>query len=87
VNKGRLMKRNQGLRSQPSDPIGEIDQRTEGIAGKQVAWEIIPQGGPAIQTMVSPRGYVSTSRELWGKKWVNPNRPCVALQIERHVVM
>jgi hypothetical protein len=87
VNRGRPMKRKQGLRSQPSDPIGERDQWTTGIVGNQVAWEIIPQGGPAIQTMVSPRGYVSASGELWGEKWVTPNRRCVPPQIERHAVM
>jgi hypothetical protein len=58
------MKRKQGLRSQSLDPIGERDQRTRGIARNQVAQEIISKGGPAIQTTVSPRGYVSTSREL-----------------------
>jgi hypothetical protein len=40
------------------------DRRPGGIAETQVAWELIPQGGPAIQTMVSPRGYVSASEEL-----------------------
>jgi hypothetical protein len=32
-----------------------------GIAGTQVARELILQGGPAIQTTVSPSGYVSAS--------------------------
>jgi hypothetical protein len=64
VNMGLLMKRKQGLRSPPSDPIGERDQWTRGIAGNQVAWEIIPQGGPAIQATVSPRGYVSALGEF-----------------------
>jgi hypothetical protein len=44
-----------------SDPMGERDQQIEGIAGNQVARDIISQGGPTIQTIVSPRGYVSTS--------------------------
>jgi hypothetical protein len=55
--------------------------------GNQVAREIISQGGPAIQTTVSPRGYVSTSGELRGEKWVTPNRRCVPPQFERHAVM
>jgi hypothetical protein len=55
--------------------------------GNQVAWEIISQGGPAIQTTVSPRGYVSASGELWGEKRVTPHHQCVPLQIERHAVM
>jgi hypothetical protein len=83
VNRGRPMKRKQGLRSPPSDPIGERDQGTTNIAGNQVAWEIIPQGGPAIQTSVSPRGYVSTSGGLRGEKRVTPNHQCVPPQIER----
>jgi hypothetical protein len=74
VKKGRPMKRKQGLRSPPSDPIRERDQRTIDIAGNQVTREIIPQGGPTIQTTVSPSGYVSVSRELRGKKRVTPNR-------------
>jgi hypothetical protein len=84
---GHMMKRKQGLRSQPSDPIGERDQWTRGITGNQVAREIISQGGPSIQTMVSPRGYMSTSGELRSEKRVTPNRRCVPPQIERHVVM
>jgi hypothetical protein len=73
VNRGCLMKRKQGLRSPPSDPIGERDQQTTAIAGNQVAWDIIPQGGPIIQTTVSPRGYVLALGELRGEKWVTPN--------------
>jgi hypothetical protein len=60
VNRGHPVKRKQGLRSQPLDPIGERDQQTRGIVGNQVAREIIPPGDPAIQTTVSSRGYVST---------------------------
>jgi hypothetical protein len=59
VNRGRSMKRKKGLRSQPLDPIRERDQHTTDIAGNQVAWEIIPQGGPTIHTTVSPRVDVS----------------------------
>jgi hypothetical protein len=40
------------------------DQWLEGISGTQVAQKLILQGGPAIQTMVSLRGYVSVSEEL-----------------------
>jgi hypothetical protein len=87
VNKGRPMKIKQGLRSQPSDPIGKRYQWTIGIAGNQVAREIISQDGPAIQTTVSPRGYMSSSRELRGEKRATPNHRCMPLQIERHAVM
>jgi hypothetical protein len=61
---GCPMKRNKGLSSPPLDPIGERDQRTTDITGNQVAWEIIPQGAPTIQTLVSYRGYVLASGEL-----------------------
>ena len=87
VNKGHLIKRKQGIRSQPSDPIGKWYQQTKGIAGNQFSCETISQGRPTIQTMVSPRGYISTSGELWGEKRVTPNHLCVPPQIERHTVM
>jgi hypothetical protein len=61
------MKRKQGLRSPLSDPIGERDQWTAGIVGNQFAREIIPQGGPTIQTTISPRGMcqqISNSGEI-----------------------
>jgi hypothetical protein len=64
-----------------SNPIGERDQRPTGIAGNRVAWEIISQGGPAIQTTFLPRDYVSASGELWGKKRVTPNCRCMPPQI------
>jgi hypothetical protein len=41
MNRVCPMKRKKGFRSQPSDPMGEGDQRVEGIVGNQVAWEII----------------------------------------------
>jgi hypothetical protein len=59
------------------------DQWPEGIAGTQVAQKLIIQGGPAIQTMVSPRGYVSASEELWDERWVTPNHHCMPLQLEK----
>jgi hypothetical protein len=77
VNRGHPMKSKQALRSQPSDPMGEGDQWTRGIVGNQVAWKIISQGSPTIQTMVSPRGYMLASGELRGEKRVNPNNRCV----------
>jgi hypothetical protein len=51
------------------------DQRPEGIAGTQVAWKIIIQGGPAIQTVVSLKGYVSVLGELWDERRVTPKPP------------
>jgi hypothetical protein len=39
----------------------ERDQQPEGIAGNQVARELIPQGVPTIQTTVSMRGYMLAS--------------------------
>jgi hypothetical protein len=51
------------------------DQWPGDIAGTQVAWKIIIQGGPAIQTVVSLRGYVSASGELWNEGWVTPKPP------------
>jgi hypothetical protein len=75
------MKSKKGLRSPPSDPIGDIDQWKTGIAGNQVAREIIPQGDPTIQTTVSPRGYMSSLGELWGEKRVTPNHRCMPPQI------
>ena len=58
------------------------DQRPGGIAGTQVARELILQGGPAIQTTVSPRGYVSTSEELLDERQVTPNHHCMSPQLE-----
>jgi hypothetical protein len=75
------MKINQGIRSRPSDPIGERDQWPTGIVGNRVAREIISQGNPAIQTTVSPRDYVSASGELQGEKKVTPNLRCMPPQI------
>jgi hypothetical protein len=75
------------LRSAPLDPMGERDQHTGGIAGNQVAWELIPQGSPAIQTTFSPRSYMSALGELRGEKWVTPNNRFVPPQFERHAVM
>jgi hypothetical protein len=72
------------VKSTPSDPIGERDQRPGGIVGNQVARDLISQGGPAIQTTVSPRGYMSASEELWGERRVTPNHRCAPPQIERH---
>jgi hypothetical protein len=56
------------------------DQWPGDIAGTQVAWKIIIQGGPTIQTAVSPRGYVSTSDELRDERRVTPNHRCMPLQ-------
>jgi hypothetical protein len=81
------MKREQGISSQPSDPMGEGDQWIGSIVKNRVAWEIISQGGTTIQTTVSPRGYVSASRDLWGEKRVTPNCRYMPRQIERHEVM
>jgi hypothetical protein len=36
--------------------------------GNQVAWELIPQGGPAIQTTVSLRGLRVSVRRIVGRK-------------------
>jgi hypothetical protein len=58
------------------------DQRPEGIAGTQVARKLIIQGGPAIQTTVSPRGYVSASEELRDERRVTPNHHCMPPQLE-----
>ena len=58
------------------------DQRPGDIAGTQVAWEIILQGGPAIQTMVSLRGYVSALEELRDERKVAPNHRCMPPQLE-----
>jgi hypothetical protein len=43
-------------------------QRPRDIAGTQVARKMIIQGGPAIQTVVSLRGYVSALEELWDER-------------------
>jgi hypothetical protein len=75
------------LRSQPSDPIRERDQRSESIAGNRVAWELISQGIPTIQTTVSLKGQVLASGELRGEKRVIPNHRCVPPQFENHAVM
>jgi hypothetical protein len=66
VNRGHPMKMKKGLRSQLSDPIREGDQRPTGIARNQVAWDLIPQGGPAIQTMVSLSGLHVSVRRIAG---------------------
>jgi hypothetical protein len=58
------------------------DQWPGGIAGIQVAWELILQGGPAIQTQVSPRGYMSASEELWDERRVTPNLYRMPPQLE-----
>jgi hypothetical protein len=58
------------------------DRRPGGIAGIQVAQELILQGGPTIQTPVSPRGYVSASEELRDERWVAPNHHCMPPQLE-----
>jgi hypothetical protein len=63
------------------------DRQPEGIVGTQVARNLIIQGGLAIQTMVSPRGYVLTSEELWDERWVTPNRCWVPSQLEECSVM
>jgi hypothetical protein len=58
------------------------DQWPGGIAGTQVARELILQGSPAIQTMVSPRGYISVSEKLRDESWVTPNHHCMPPQLE-----
>jgi hypothetical protein len=83
VNKGHPMKVKKRLSHNHQISL-ERDRRPGGIAGNQVAWELIPQGGPTIQTTVSPRGYMSASEELWGERRVTPNRRCMPPQIERH---
>jgi hypothetical protein len=60
------------------------DRRPGGIARTQVARELIPQGSPAIQTMVSLKGYISTSEELLRERRATPNCQCVPPQFERH---
>jgi hypothetical protein len=57
------------------------DRRPGGIAETQVAREIILQGGPTIQTMVSWRGYVSASGELRDERRVTPNHHCMPPQL------
>jgi len=52
---GSSYKKEARLRSWPLDPIGERDQRPTGNVGNRVAWELISQGDPTIQTIVSPR--------------------------------
>jgi hypothetical protein len=51
------------------------DQWPGDIARTQVARNLIIQGGPAIQTVVSLRGYMSSSRELWNEGRVTPKPP------------
>jgi hypothetical protein len=58
------------------------DRWLEGILGTQFARKLIIQGGHAIQTMVSPRGYVSMSEELWDERRVTPKHRCMPLQSE-----
>jgi hypothetical protein len=74
VNRGRLMKRKQGLRSQPSDPMGERYQQKEGIAGNQVAWEIFSQRGAAIQTMILTEWFCVIVGRIVGRK-VGSSKP------------
>jgi hypothetical protein len=81
---GSFDEREVKVKSQPLDPIGERDRQLGGITGAQVAWELIPQGGLAIQTIVPLRGYVSALEELRGERWVTPNRRYTLPQIERH---
>jgi hypothetical protein len=57
------------------------DQWPGDIAGTQVAWKLILQGGPAIQTVVSLRGYVSALEELRDERWVTPNHRCMPPQL------
>jgi hypothetical protein len=57
------------------------DQWPGDIAGTQVARKLILQGGPAIQTMVSLRGYVSASEELRDERRVTPNHHCMPPQL------
>jgi hypothetical protein len=59
------------------------DRRLGGIAETQVARELIPQGGPAIQTTVLPWGYVLALEELRDQRRVTPNRRCMPPQFER----
>jgi hypothetical protein len=58
------------------------DRRPGGIAGTQVARELILQGGPAIQNVISPRGYVSASEELRDERRVSLNHRCMPPQLE-----
>jgi hypothetical protein len=50
--------------------------------GTQVAWELILQGGPTIQTTVSMRGYMSMSEDLRDEMRVTPYHHCIPLQME-----
>jgi hypothetical protein len=83
VKKGRLMKVKKRLSHNRQISL-KRDRWPGGISRTQVAHELIPQGGPAIQATISPSGYVSVSEELWGKRRVTPSLLCVPLQIERH---
>jgi hypothetical protein len=58
------------------------DQRPGDIAGTQVAQKLILQGGPAIQTVVSLRGYMSALEELQNERRVSPNHHCMPSQLE-----
>jgi hypothetical protein len=68
VNSGRPMKRKNGLRSPPSNPIGVRDQWTTEITGNQVSQEIISQGGPTIQTHGFTEGLRFIIRRIMGRK-------------------
>jgi hypothetical protein len=75
VNKGYLMKMEAKVKvKNVRSHWRERDQFPAGIVENQVAWELISQGIPTIQTTISLRGYVSSSRELWGEKQVTRNR-------------
>jgi hypothetical protein len=50
--------------------------------GTQATQELILHGSPAIQTLVSLRGYVSVSKELQDEGWVAPNHHCMPPQLE-----
>jgi hypothetical protein len=58
------------------------DQQPKGIAGTQVARKLIIQGGLAIETAVSLRGYMSASKELWDERQVTPNHHSMPPQME-----
>ena len=58
------------------------DQHPGGIARTQVAQELILQGSPTIQTMVSLRSYMSASEELQDEMWVTPNHHSMPPQLE-----
>jgi hypothetical protein len=59
------------------------DQWPGGIAGTQVAWNLIIQGRPTIKTMVSPRGYILVSEELRDERRVAPNHHYIPPHLEK----